>query len=202
MRKLSIQRALPLGAAALFAVAGVAAIAVAAGGIATGSKAGKATVKCPKRVLAGGKRVTCRVVGKLPRGPQGPTGAQGPRGAKGARGEKGPAGAKGPAGSPGISGYEIVRQVFKGVAVENSGGMRGLSALQTVDCPGSKRAIGGGTDLGTNATQNGPQRAISVSLSAPNGAGTGWSAQLFNNQVSGEPITIDLEVYAICANVS
>ncbi len=202
MRKVSsrLRRVLPLAATALVAIAGVTAVALAATGPATSSKV-KVKVKCPKRVLAGSKQVTCRISGKLPRGPQGPAGRQGPRGAKGARGEKGPAGAKGSTGSPGISGYEVVRQVFKGVAVENSGGMRGLSAVQTVDCPGTKRVIGGGTDLGTNASQNGPQRAISVSLSAPNGAGAGWSAQLFNNQVSGEPIAIDLEVYAICANV-
>ena len=194
-----LRRALLPAAAALVAIAGVTAVALAAEQ--AGSSKAKVKVKCPKRVLAGTQRVTCRVIGKLPRGPQGPAGRQGSRGAKGARGDKGPAGAKGSTGSPGISGYEVVRQVFKDVSVENSGGMRGLSAVQTVDCPGAKRVLGGGTDLGTNAAQNGPQRAISVSLSAPNGSGTGWSAQLFNNQVSGEPISIDLEVYAICANV-
>ena len=199
MRKVS-SRALVLAATALIAVAGVAAVAIAAVGPATSSKA-RVKVKCPKRVLAGARQVTCRVVGKLPQGPQGPAGRQGPRGQKGARGEKGPAGAKGAAGSPGVSGYEVVRQVFKEVFIENSGGFRGLSAVQTVACPGAKRAIGGGTDLGTNATQNGQQRSVTVSLSAPNGSGTGWSVQLFNEEVAGGGTSIDLEVYAICANV-
>ncbi|HEX7293833.1 MAG TPA: hypothetical protein VF259_04760 [Solirubrobacterales bacterium] len=199
MRKVS-SRGLVLAATALIAVAGVAAVAIAAVGPATSSKA-RVKVKCPKRVLAGGKQVTCRVVGKLPQGPQGPAGRQGPRGQKGSRGEKGPAGAKGAAGSPGVSGYEVVRQVFKEVFIENSGGFRGLSAVQTVDCPGSKRAIGGGADLGTNATQNGQQRSVTVSLSAPNGSGAGWSVQLFNEEVTGGGTSIDLEVYAICAAV-
>ena len=48
-------------------------------------------------------------------------------------------------------------------------------------CPAGKRVIGGGTDLGTNATQNGQQRQVTVSFSGPNGTGTAWSAQLFNN---------------------
>jgi len=199
MRKVS-SRALALSATVLIAVAGVTAVAIAAVGPAASSKA-RVKVKCPKRVLAGARQVTCRVAGKLPQGPQGPAGRQGPRGQKGARGEKGPAGAKGAAGSPGVSGYEVVRQVFKEVFIENSGGFRGLSAVQTVACPGGKRAIGGGTDLGTNATQNGQQRSVTVSLSAPNGSGTGWSVQLFNEEVAGGGTSIDLEAYAICANV-
>ena len=75
----------------------------------------------------------------------------------------------------------MVSQTFKEVYIENSGGMRGLSEVKTVPCPAGKRAIGGGSNLGTNATQNGQQRSVSVSLSGPNGDGTGWSVQLFNN---------------------
>jgi Collagen triple helix repeat (20 copies) len=202
MRKVSsrLRRVPLLATAALVAITGVTAVALAATGPATSSKA-KVKVKCPKRVLAGSKQVTCRIAGKLPRGPQGPAGRQGPRGAKGARGEKGPAGAKGSTGSPGISGYEVVSQLFKEVFIENSGGMRGLSAVQTVDCPGSKRAIGGGSDLGTNAAQNGQQRSVTVSLNGPNGTGTGWLVQLFNEETVGGGTSIDLRVYAICANV-
>jgi hypothetical protein len=199
MRKVS-SRALALAATALIAVAVVAAVAIAAVGPATSSKA-RVKVKCPKLVLAGSKRVTCRIAGRLPQGPQGPAGRQGPRGQKGARGEKGPAGARGPAGSPGIAGYEVVSQLFKEVFIENSGGMRGLSAVQTVVCPGGKRAIGGGSDLGTNAAQNGQQRSVTVSLNGPNGTGTGWSVQLFNEETVGGGTSIDLRVYAICANV-
>jgi len=186
-------------AAAALAAGGVASIAIAAG--ATDSKA-KVKVKCPTRVVQG-KKVTCKVLGPLPQGPQGPqgkTGAKGSRGATGARGEAGARGPAGPAGSAGLSGYEVISQTFKEVFVQNSGGMRGLSAVQTVTCPAAKRAIGGGANLGTNAAQNGQQRQVTVSLSGPNGTGTGWSVQLFNNSTSIDT-SIDLQVYAICANV-
>ena len=107
---------------------------------------------------------------------------------------------KGATGASGVSGYEVVNQTFKEVFIVNSGGQRGLSAVQTVDCPGAKRALGGGADLGTNETQNGQQRQVTVSFSGPNGTGTGWSVQLFNNSTTIDT-SIDLKVYAICANV-
>lgn len=194
-------RRLPVAAlAAAIAVVGVSAVALAASGAGV-SKAPKVKVKCPTKVLSG-KKVTCRVFGKLPQGPQGPRGAQGPKGQRGQKGEKGArgeAGPKGAAGANGISGYEIVNQTFNEVSIENSGGMRGLSEVKTVSCPAGKRVIGGGSNLGTNPTQNGQQRSISVSLSGPNGAGTAWSVQLFNAEVSGST-SIDLQVYAICAS--
>lgn len=206
-----------LSAAALAIVlvfGGIAAVAVAAG--AGGAKSAKVKVKCPRKVL-GGKKVTCRVIGELPQGPVGPQGPRGQSGPKGQKGDKGPkgdkgqkgdagpkgdAGAVGPAGADGVSGYEVVSQTFKGVFIENSGSFRGLSEVKTVSCPTGKRAVGGGTDLGTNPTQNGQQRSVSVSMSAPNGTGTGWSAQLFNNEVSGGGTSIDLKVYAVCATAS
>jgi hypothetical protein len=188
-----LRRALP---AALIAVIGVAAVAMAAGGAATSSRAGRLTVKCPKRVLAGQRRVTCRASGNL-RGPRGPRGPQGPRGPKGQRGAKGDKGATGPAG---VSGYETVSQTFKEVLVPGSETGRGLSAVETVTCPGGKRVIGGGSDLGTNPAQSSQQRLVTVSMNAPNGTGKGWSIQLFNN--SNTSTSIDLEVYAVCANVS
>jgi len=80
--------------------------------------------------------------------------------------------------------------------------MRGLSEVKTVSCPAGKRVIGGGTNLGTNATQNGQQRSVTVSLSGPNGAGTAWSVQLFNEEVSGAGTSIDLQVFAICASAN
>lgn len=79
--------------------------------------------------------------------------------------------------------------------------MRGLSEVKTVTCPAGKRVIGGGTNLGTNPTQNGQQRQVTVSLNAPNGTGTGWSVQLFNNSTSVDT-SIDLQVFAVCASVS
>ena len=195
------RRAAAVGSAAAIAVLACAAIALAASG-ADVSKAPKVKVKCPTNVLAG-KKVTCRVLGKLPQGPQGPRGPQGPKGQKGQKGDKGPkgdTGAKGAAGANGVSGYEVVSQTFKEVFIENSGGMRGLSEVKSISCPAGKRVIGGGTNLGTNATQNGQQRSVSVSLSGPNGAGTAWSVQLFNNEISGGGTSIDLQVYAICAS--
>lgn len=135
-------------------------------------------------------------------GPQGPQGPKGAKGSKGDKGQKGDKGDKGATGAAGVSGYEVVNQTFKEVFIENSGGMRGLSEVKTVACPAGKRVIAGGTNLGTNATQNGQQRSVSVSMSAPNGTGTGWSAQLFNNETSGGGTSIDLQVYAVCASVS
>jgi hypothetical protein len=181
------------------AAIGAAAVALAAGG--TASKAPKVKVKCPTRVLSG-KKVTCGLFGKLPAGPEGPRGPQGPKGQKGQKGDKGAkgdTGARGPAGANGVSGYEVVSQTFEGVFIQNSGGFRGLSEVKTVSCPAGKRVIGGGTNLGTNAAQNGQQRQVTVSLSGPNGAATGWSAQLFNNSTSIDT-SIDLQVYAICAS--
>jgi hypothetical protein len=198
MRKVPSARCAPkIGALSLIVVLGVAAVALAAGA----SKSGKVKVKCPAKVLAGQKKVTCKVLGALPAGPQGAKGSPGSKGAKGDKGQKGDKGDKGATGAAGVSGYEVVNQTFKEVFIENSGGMRGLSEVKTVACPAGKRAIGGGADLGTNATQNGQQRSVSVSLSAPNGTGTGWSVQLFNNEVSGGGTSIDLRVYAICATV-
>lgn len=192
------RRALVALTAVAVLVGAVASIAIAA---TAGDSKAKVKVKCPTAVMSG-KKVVCKVLGPLPQGPQGPQGQQGKTGAKGAngaRGETGPRGPAGPAGPAGLSGYEVVSQTFKEVFIENSGGMRGLSAIQTVSCPAGKRVIGGGTNLGTNATQNGQQRSVSVSLSGPNGTGTGWSAQLFNNETTGGGTSIDLQVYAICA---
>ena len=197
--KLSRRIGVVIVATAVAAI-GIAAVALAAGG--TASRAPKVKVKCPTEVLRG-KKVTCRLFGKLPQGPRGPQGSRGPQGKKGQKGDKGAkgeTGAKGPAGANGVSGYEVVNQTFKEVFIENSGGMRGLSEVKTVSCPAGKRVIGGGTNLGTNPTQNGQQRSVSVSLSGPNGIGTGWSVQLFNNETTGGGTSIDLQVYAICAN--
>jgi Collagen triple helix repeat (20 copies) len=207
MRKSKFRRRaiVPVMAAAI-AAAGLVAVVAGAAGLATDSKK-TVRVRCPASF--GAMKVTCRVVGKLPQGPQGAPGAPGAKGAKGdkgATGSRGPDGAKGatgpkgPEGAPGLSGYEVVNQTFTGIPVENSSSSRGLSAIETVSCPAGKRVIGGGADLGTSPSQKVEQRAISISLSGPNGTGTGWSAQLFNSETSGS-VSIDLQVYAICASV-
>jgi Collagen triple helix repeat (20 copies) len=192
-------------AATVIVIAGVSALALAAGG-ATVSKAPKVKIKCPSQVISG-KKVTCRLFGRLPQGPagpQGPRGQKGDKGPKGDRGPKGDTGAKGAAGAPGVdgvAGYEVVSQTFKEVFIENSGGQRGLSEVKTVACPAGKRVISGGTDLGTDPGQNGQQRQVTLSLSGPNGTGTGWAAQLFNNSTTIDT-SIDLEVFAICASAN
>ena len=188
---LSPRRFLALGSIAAVAVIGVAAVALAAGG-AHDSKV-NIKLKCPRKVAGGGK-TTCRVFGGLPKGPRGPAGA------KGAKGAKGSTGAKGAAGSPGVSGYEVVSTTFSEVFVVNSGGQRGLSDVKTLNCPSGKRVIGGGADLGSSAAENGQQRQVTISFSGPNGNGTAWSAQLFNNSTSLDT-SIDLKLYAICAKV-
>ena len=80
------RRLAAVGTATLIAVVGIVAAALAAGG-ATDSKAPKVKVKCPTRVLSG-KKVTCRLFGKLPQGRQGPQGSRGPQGQKGQRAER------------------------------------------------------------------------------------------------------------------
>lgn len=131
---ISLRRGAAIGLAALFATVAVSAVAVAASGAASSSKAGKVKVKCPTKVLSG-KKVTCKVFGRLPSGPQGP---QGPKGPKGAKGDKGQKGDKGATGAAGVSGYEVVNQTFKEVFIENSGSPRGLSEVKTVSCPAGK----------------------------------------------------------------
>ena len=185
----SPSRVLAIAAAAAVVAVGVAAVALAAGG--AHSSRAKVRIKCPQTVQ-NGKKVTCRVFGRLPHGPRGPRGARGPVGAKGKTGNRGPTG---PAG---VSAYQVVSQTFNAVSVPKSEGARGLSAVQSVNCPSNKRVIGGGTDLGSNEAQAAAQRDVAVSLSGPNAAGTGWSVQLFNGSTT-EDRTIDLGIFAICA---
>jgi hypothetical protein len=81
-------RRLPvLALVAAIAVVGVSAVALAASGAGV-SRAPKVKVKCPTKVLSG-KKVTCRLFGKLPQGPRGDQGPRGPKGQKGQRGEVG-----------------------------------------------------------------------------------------------------------------
>ena len=188
----SRSRALAIGAMTALIVVALGAVALAAGG--AHSSRAKLTIRCPRAVQSG-RRVTCRVFGRMPRGPRGPQGA---RGARGPAGQRGKNGNRGPTGPAGVSAYQVVNQTFGAVAVPKSEGSRGLSAVQTVLCPSNKRVIGGGSNLGSNDTQAAAQRDVTVSLSGPNGASTGWSVQLFNASTT-EDHTIDLGIFAICA---
>jgi hypothetical protein len=194
MRRTSTQlrRVLIAALAVAVAAAGVAAVALAAGG--AHSSAVTVRIKCPKRVRTG-RRVNCRMFNGTIRGRRGAVGPRGPRGPAGAKGKTG---SRGPTGPAGVSAYQVVNQTFSALSVPKSEGGRGLSAVQTVLCPSGKRALGGGTDLGTNEGQAAAQRDVSVSLSGPNSAGTGWSVQLFNASTS-EDHTIDLRVFVTCA---
>lgn len=205
------RRPLTIAFAALAAIAASAAIAVAAGSDVE-TKPLTVKVKCPPTISAGAS-VNCELTGRLPngwRGPRGKQGPKGPMGAKGATGEAGQAGTAGHPGTPGApgtpgtpgpagaSGYEIVQQTFSSVYVPNSNNAsRGLSSFVELPCPAGKKAVGGGGDLGTNSTQNGQQRQLTISASIPTPEGNGWQVQLFNNSISLDT-SIDVHVYAIC----
>lgn len=169
-------------AVALAATAGAGAVNDAGEGLA---KAKFVKVKCPKKAPSG-KKVTCKIKGGIPAGPQGQQGPQGP------------AGPQGDTGADGVSGYETIRETIVDVFVpgDSQSGGRGLSAEQVVDCPAGKRAIGGGADLSADPN-GGEQRQIDLSKSAPTNAGDGWAVQLFNDSPFGVAYTV--EVFAICA---
>jgi hypothetical protein len=99
-----------------------------------------------------------------------------------------------------LKGYKIVSKTVPELFAQNSGGQRGLSEVKTVKCKNQRKAIGGGADLGTNATQNGQQRQMILSASFPTPSGNGWSVQLFNNSTSIDS-SLDVEIYAVCTKV-
>ncbi len=113
------RHALTLGAAVLTVALGLSAIALA-DGAAHRLEGQEGEGQVPKKGDQR-KKVTCKVVGQLPKGPKGSKGADRCRGY-----------CPGPRARPGLSGYEVVSQTFKEVYIENSGGMRGLSEVKTV----------------------------------------------------------------------
>ena len=193
----AFKRALTPLSFVLIAALCVVGVSVASAGSDSSTKRATVKVKCPNDPS---KTVVCKVRGKLPKGPKGATGSQGAKGPKGPRGEKGDTGAQGQPGPAGISGYEVVTETFPNVFAPDSNTTRGLSEFKSVSCPSGKRVISGGADLGTNAAQKGEQRQMILSASVPNGAGDAWRVQLFNNSTSFGS-SIDVEVYAVCANV-
>ena len=113
-----------------------------------------------------------------PQGEKGEHGPVGPTGAAGSKGESGPAGPQGPAGPAGpsgISGWEY--RVSSPGAYIRSGGVGDAP----VDCPGGKKALGGGA----SATDYGAY----VSSSAPTDGGTGWRVSYRNPTPSGSRFT-------------
>ena len=116
-------------------------------------------------------------------GPEGPKGDTGDTGATGPQGDQGPPGEKGDTGTPGISGYERVSQEYFGLANSNTTG--------EVDCPGSKKVLGGGVSVDlANQTQE-------VSESYPLDDNT-WRATVDDL----DTVRQVFEVYAICATVA
>jgi hypothetical protein len=102
-----------------------------------------------------------------------------------------------------LTGVEVVVASYPAVFIVNSGGQRGLSEAQTATCPAGMRVIGGGFDLGTDASENGVHRQVTASASEPTADGKGWSVQLFNNgTASFQDVSIDLEVTAVCVSLS
>jgi hypothetical protein len=129
--------------------------------------------------------------GQLPTGPRGPQGDQGEKGERGAKGETGPAGARGPAGPAGpqgprgVAGWEFRTATF---SVTGQGTRSG-----TVNCPGGKKALGGGV-----LTSNAP--LTRVDQTGPAGQATGWLATV--DFFAAANTTLTATVWVICANVS
>jgi hypothetical protein len=121
-----------------------------------------------------------------PQGPRGATGERGPAGSAGAagpKGETGPQGPAGPAGASGISGWEY-RVSSPGVSIPgNSGG------LAQIDCPGGKKALGGGGASSSYGTY--------LAASAPTDPGTGWVVAYHNTY----PTPRTVYAWVICAYV-
>ncbi len=125
--------------------------------------------------------------GQLPQGAQGP---QGPQGEKGEKGEKGDRGETGPTGPPGTSGYEVV---FEGTADDTT-----QTKTAVVDCPGAKKAVGGGYSV-SDPNDNGSVVAIFDRPTLLTGAfGDGWLVRARNSE-SGE--SWQVHAVAACAHV-
>ncbi len=82
-----------------------------------------------------------------------------------------------------VVGYQIVQDGF---AVANSNGF-----LVSINCPGGKRAVGGGATLVDNSWF--------LQSSAPQNGGAGW---LVRYQTTGATFSAAGTIYAICANVN
>jgi len=118
--------------------------------------------------------------GKLPASvlAAGPAGPQGKTGTQGAKGDTGP---------PGISGYELVHNAS---AFDST---NAKSAL--VNCPGSKKVIGGGTDVSPFTEPTAVRQSFPFT-----GNSSGWFGNAYETTPTSE--NWSLFVYAICVNVS
>jgi Collagen triple helix repeat (20 copies) len=150
-------------------------------------KDGTITGRDVKNRSLGTNKLSATAVSSLS-GQRGPTGPQGPKGDTGERGPAGPQGVQGPAGPPGPSGVSGWGYVTEG---------RDLAPddPQTwqVNCPGGKKALGGGVHTG-----NASRYVTWIYESAPAGAADGWIVGVYHNTTR----TIRMYAWVICAYVS
>jgi collagen triple helix repeat protein len=199
LRRLSRRHSTAVAYLALFAALGGGSAYAAATVTGSNIEDGTITGKDVKNRSLGTNKLSPRAVSSLtgrpgPAGPAGPKGEKGDRGPAGPTGPKGPAGAPGaqgpagPAGSSGISGWEY--QVSPGVAVPSNS----YKSAQ-VDCPGGKKALGGGGSAVITAGAG----AVALAESAPTDPGTGWVVTYRNGSSITTPTAY---AWVICANVS
>jgi len=87
--------------------------------------------------------------------------------------------------------YKTVRHGFL-VSVPHTSGAEGTSEVVTVKCPGGGKVLAGGVKIAEPAFP-----FLTVTLSAPDEAVNGWSAQLTNLSTTADSEAW-MSVYAIC----
>jgi len=131
-------------------------------------------------------------------GPQGPEGQLGPKGDKGDKGEKGDKGDKGDMGATGAAGISNYEKVVVERSVELPYGQYSV----TVPCGNKSLFGGGGGIIGISPVKQYPQVIYSgpADLLVDNQWVDGWMITWYNAYEAPQ-ITIDIAVYAICADV-
>jgi hypothetical protein len=84
--------------------------------------------------------------------------------------------------------YKVVRRKFQ-VPVPHTGAEQGVSEVVTVECPHGEHVLGGGVEIW--------EPFLSVALSAPDEATTGWSGQIANLSTTTDALA-GMSVYAVC----
>ncbi len=130
-----------------------------------------------------------------PAGPIGPIGLTGPQGLQGPAGPQGPQGPQGAEGPPGpagtIAGYEQ-KTNRPAIYLLPSGGSYEVKA----DCSSGRKILGGGGYVW--GSSNG--RPLMVYSGPYSGTSSpGWTVRWYNPY--GSSISVDVEVYAICAEI-
>jgi hypothetical protein len=84
--------------------------------------------------------------------------------------------------------YKTVRRSFV-VLVPHTSVQEGVSEVVTVECPHGEQVLGGGVEVF--------EPFLTVTLSAPNEATDGWSAQIANLSTTSDAVA-SVGVYAVC----